>query len=763
MTRIYLLLFVAMTFMVSCSEPVKDEQSSNSELELNRKVSGTISPKGDVDWYNYSVVEANRIIQVKVSSNTLRPDVDLLVTVYKKDDQGNKVRLHAVHAQEESLEPADLTLNIFIDEPQDLYISVRDLMDDDSSDNKYYLSIMFEGEAEGNDSFSEATEVVVNDETGCKVDSIGYIGDVDVFKFTAATDGIYHIKTEFSPSDDTDVELTFNLYDSDGALIDSLITTQSFTYDMRPPLTAGDYYVLIDDFGKNNSDDATYTICVDRVDSDEVKVNDSQDSAQDVTDLSSINGSLDYGNDQDWYMFKLPGNETTDIQVINLSFETTADVKTKYQVDIIDSDGVTLLSHKFNNGSEEYENIVKTGSGPEHYLVVKPVEEEAVTEETPYSFTINVLNIEDPGEVGDGNNSITTATALISSANHADGMPGKILFRGDEDWYKLTVAAAEKPQILEVFLEAETESIVEYDVRIIRDDVVIKRMYDSNGNDGPTKLKTSIFIPETGASEVIYYFKVSDYHDNDGANNTYKIRANLNSIPETLPKTDLDPVVYYNELTKEADDSTTKDIKLVYNALTSKTYKANTTLLYMKNPVDGTTIVEDSPIAGLTTIIYPWVSGYIDYQSDQDWFVMPNVALNEGDDKWYYDIKVELVVADPGSSVEYVWKFYPRNNDGKVMDRTSGTYGLMVASGDTSVAVEPLNDVFPEAGNDRKFWIGNLWEGDTYFSISDFNYVTLPGSYEESNPDSDDDWGYDVPYAFRVTLVYHPGMSNPPE
>jgi hypothetical protein len=57
--------------------------------------------------------------------------------------------------------------------------------------------------------------------------------------------------------------------------------------------------------------------------------------------------------------------------------------------------------------------------------------------------------------------------------------------------------------------------------------------------------------------------------------------------------------------------------------------------------------------------------------------------------------------------------------------------------------------------------VGDPWQGPAYFSISDFNYLLDAGGNDNTEPD--EDWGaFGVaPYYFRVTLIYHPGVSYP--
>jgi hypothetical protein len=114
-----------------------------TELSLNRSVQGTIAATGEVDWYHFRVVEANNILKVSCTGNHMRPEIDVLVTVYEEDADGNRIRLYAEHAMEDSELPTDITIYVYIDRPKDIYIAVRDLMDDEASSQPYNLTIDF--------------------------------------------------------------------------------------------------------------------------------------------------------------------------------------------------------------------------------------------------------------------------------------------------------------------------------------------------------------------------------------------------------------------------------------------------------------------------------------------------------------------------------------------------------------------------------------------------------------------------------------------
>ena len=195
------ILVIICLLCMSCagSEDSQNDESRVQELTLREPATGNISKAGEVDWYHYRVVQANAVLKVKCTSNTYRPDVTLLATVYTLNQDGEKVRLYADHAPENSQLPADIKMNIYIDVPKDIYISVRDLMDDDSSDNPYYLSIDFAEAGDENGNFFLATAIGVNDTDSCGTDTIGHIGDVDCFGFSAAETGIYDVHMQFFP------------------------------------------------------------------------------------------------------------------------------------------------------------------------------------------------------------------------------------------------------------------------------------------------------------------------------------------------------------------------------------------------------------------------------------------------------------------------------------------------------------------------------------------------------------------------------------
>jgi hypothetical protein len=764
MKRLGLLLALVMLFGACWdSSSDSDDADTVTELSLNRRVEGHIAAAGEVDWYHYRVVEANNILKITCTGSHMRPEIDALVTVYEEDDAGNKIRLYAEHAMEDSELPTDITIYVYIDRPKDIYIAVRDLMDDEASSQPYYLTIDNQNPAEGNESFAQSIPLVVDDATSCQTDNIGSIGDLDCFQFDTSNSGIYAVKVNFSPfAGGTDVDLGIELYDGDGTLLDTLTSGQGNFYQMLPRLDQGRHYIVVKDQGHNDFDSAShYEVCVESVAVDEVYTNDTAAAASEMTYDSSARafsavGSIAYADDEDWYRLPIGSLDTVGLKVINVSFDDAGDetLVFNYQLDLQDASDNSLLSRSFISGSSTYLTQIMAGTG-DHLLVVKTAQDQKNTEPAPYTVSIEVQDIYDLPEVqGDGNNTHGAADVLTSGV----ATTGKIAFRGDEDWYRIDVDTS-TPKVLEIFLDTANAGRIEHYLSLMRDSVV-KKIHDADGADGPTELKTSVWIPQstTAPHSATYLIKISDYQNDEGDDESYSLQANILDIPGTVPDGPAVTPAYYDEIS-ERNGSDFVEVELESTSLVQAKFNANTALLDFRN--GGAGITHSANPDGTTTISFPWIAGYIDYQGDQDWFQIPIQSLdpNLPDDQWYYDVEVRLA-SGAATDIEYVWKCYrDRNDNNFLVDRPTENDGYIGFAGDQDPIDNGILDIDTQTLKED-LWVGDGWQGTFYFVVSDFNYVRLPDTYA-LNPRPDDDWGYSPAYYFKLTLVYHPGQSRP--
>ncbi len=768
MNKLYILYPVLCFFLFACSggdtgEGTSASTSGPTELSLRTAASDTIGTVGEVDWYHYRAVEANSILQIRCTSNTLRPDVDLLVTVFELDANGNKVRLYGDHATEGSLTPADIKMNIYIDRPKDIYISVRDLMDDEASGNSYQLIVDFAGSSDGDGNFTSATSLPLNNTANPHVGDIGFIGDIDCFNFTIGADGVYAVNVDFNEFvGGSEVRLNVEVYDGNGNLVQSS-TDDLSQHRLLSSLTAGQYFVLIKDSGMDDFDQmSTYEISVQSVASTEASANDNLADADVVGFAQIVNGSLDYAIDQDWHMFSLSGPQVVDISFLDQSGLS----EFSYQVMLVDAAGTALLSHDYVASTAPYETQIMVAEAGDYYLVAQGAVGQLITGLTPYEFSIAVHDVNDDAETdGNGNDTINTAMDFANSNNGE--YVGKVSFRGDNDWYSI---ATTQGQVMEMFLETTNPTRVDYSVSIMQGSQLDK-VFDNNGSDGPTQLKTSLYIQSSGTN----YFKVADAQLDEGDGDpslSYSIRGNMVSIPTTLPAATWPAGVnsnadyFYAFETDEQAGSASDSITLRHTGSVSDIFKANKSVLQFHEPGAAQGITRTTT-NGLTTINFPWIGGYVDYQRDQDWFELDLGALDQGTDTtWYYEIQVEMHVGAPDQNspdvpVEYVWKMYrDAHDDGTMMDRTiaMSDNGYFASNGDVDTADQAF-DVTSASTAETPFYIGNNWGANKiYLSVSDKIY-----DVDEvcRNCQPDDDWGFRTPYYYRLKLIYHPGVSDP--
>ena len=95
---------------------------------------------------------------------------------------------------------------IYIDSPKNLYINVRDLMDDDANTKiPYHLRLQYLNSADGNHDFATAQELSL-DEAVSGSGEISEVGEVDCFTFTPSIDSVQAIHiNQHVPQDGTQV------------------------------------------------------------------------------------------------------------------------------------------------------------------------------------------------------------------------------------------------------------------------------------------------------------------------------------------------------------------------------------------------------------------------------------------------------------------------------------------------------------------------------------------------------------------------------
>jgi len=774
-------ILLAIFFITACSSGSGSDSSVSAirEIQLGVTESAFIESEGDVDTYRIRAAEANRFMNINCKEKSSGSGVDLLVTVYEENANGRRVRLFGKHKPQNATPPANLDIIVYIDRPKDLFITVRDLMDNDASEDiAYHLMCDFMASGIDNHDFANARPLTIGASNAAQ-DAIEEVGEIDCFTFVPDTSGVYTINVDHTTPHNatTNVQLAMTLYDHVGNKIQS-VTAPDHTILSYLESDDGPFFITLQDSdGMHMDTAATYEISITQAPADEYLSNDTMENASvlnaDAAGAFTANGAVEYASssasenntgDMDWYQFTVPENPASAHQIVQLTIDNGPVINGAAILRVIVYDALQqkITSHDFYCNTDVYQNQFRAESGV-HYLSVVPLNANKIASLASYHIQLQPTDL-----IDDHNNTENEATMLQNGVQ----VQGTVSYHSDVDWYGLIVDTT-APEIVEVELTSDT-SIVDYQLTIWRGVQLVKKISDLNGSDGRTHLKTAIFVPQDSQGNAIYHFKVCDAQNDEGSSIPYKLTATMNSVPTDIPVIGeidaLESLRYYSEIDEQAQvNGIYEELELEIFSGYQPTYLANTDWLDFRADILPEGIAKTNHPDDTTTITFPWIAGYMDYQGDRDFFEIDfgKLAFDGLETDWYYDVAIRLVVPQPGSEVEYIWKLYrDRNQNHIIMDDPTSPDGYKACAGDEAPQVrQGLDIMVPSEG--QIFWIGSEWGYNSkfYLGISDFNYEKLPGpeprEFLEDNPTPDDDWGYDAPYYFQVQLTYHPGEAWP--
>ena len=759
-------------------------------MQQDETITGEIAQVGEVDWYEFEAVEANRTLTVSCSSTYTDSPVDFMLTVYEKDANGNLVTVFGKSAPEDVYAAADLQINVGIQQPRHLYFAVRDFKDDESSDQvKYRIKVSYSDETTQNSSFADA--IVLDAGTGqvCHTgETIFPIGDVDCYRFNIPTAGVYRIAAQFNVSQSMTmpVNLGLELYDESGQIVYTFKGQRPADnlYVILADLNSGAYYLVVDDQGRDNQSQYDYSVCIEPVAADEVVGNDTQATAESRTegvDGYDLDGSLEYVQDEDWYVLPIPaGSGTATSQNLRISLHSAFGTIPEalqgqtdpgsYRIEIRDADNT--LMHAYDHpvtATAAYNVEIAAGQGQQHTIMVKPVFSQQMLMALPYQLRVHLVEVSDPGEENDPR----------TLNPNGETVTGKIYKLGDVDDYSITVDTASGPKVLELNFTTSQASEVTYNLHVMWGGKhhILK---DINGTEDGTQFKASYYLPQTTGSGTTVQLQVCDDQNNDGADVTYTLNTGILNIPATVAATSAESAkagsaIYFDEPGERADTGATDVTVIEYDNYNQPEFKANTTLLRV-DALDGNNQWRSD-----------WIKGFADYDGDRDIFELNFDDITASQDVWYFDVQVRMF--SMASDVEYSWALFrdrpPVNNvllertfweetDGQILQYDDNAEGVVALWGDADLSAQDYDETIP-TGTDQ-FWLGHVWDGSKYYiSIQDFNKVLLDRIWNDAlerydpvpNQTPDNDWGNTNstqtvrPYYFQVTVTFHPGCSYP--
>jgi len=776
----------------------QDGQSATSgplALTLDQEIQGTIAAEGEVDWYQFTAVETNRTLNIQCQGTHHNSPVAFMVTAYDVAPDGTLTPVIGRSASEDAYPIADLQLKVRINGQRNLRIAVRDFKDDHFSERvPYKLKVFYNDEGVGTDNSNFAQASAVSVGAGLVNDTIDEQGEVNCYTFRIANDGVYRTSVFFQGLSSSDLPSGFNLglelYDESGNLVHEVKGPRptNLTYDILAFLSEGQYFLVVDDQGRNATFSQSYYVGIEQVDAVEINRNDSMETAQTPPQDAEgyvLDGTLEYIQDQDWYVIEVPDDAGGNSYNLRIAFERgfaqvpesigALTVTPGYRVAVRDAEGNIIYEFDRSvSAADPFEIEIGRHPGSAHYITVAPIFQYQLSEALPYQLRVSLLAVSDEWE------SDTPITLTPPETR-----TGKIFKIGDVDDYTLTVnAGSGSEKVLEVQFDTAGPSDVEYVVNVSFNGVQ-RTMRDRFGNAGRNEEGTHFKAGYYFDANTTVMLQVADDQNNSGSQVVYNLTVNVLDVQSSGPAlgdaaTVVSSPTFFGESAERSNEAGADVTIIEYNNRNQPTVKANTTLLRVGTLDAGNQWQS------------PWISGYVDYDGDRDIFEL-NFDDVPKQEQYYFDIQVHMFAL--ASDVEYSWALFRDGGDppnGQLLERTfwgdvsdglvydyayndSGE-GVVAAWADEDIDngapdYGVVNKVVPDAGT--PFWIGYLWAGSKfYLSVQDFNRTGLDAVWDPNvgaegatvqvrNPVPDNDWGYTAPYYFQVTVTLHDGVPNP--
>ncbi len=291
-------------------------------------------------------------------------------------------------------------------------------------------------EIEPNDTKDNATAISVNENVTGKNETKQ---DKDYYKFTVASDGVFHIDFQHELFENSGKVWQIKLYDESGVnSIDGSSSYWAATGDqnLQTPdfgVKAGTYYVSVNPYTSSSYSDKEYNLTVKFTASDawESENNNSKDTADVIAINKEISGASTFSSDEDWFKFT-----TTEDGYFNLAFshELLDSSNTTWAVRLYDDTGVNYLDGATSiwavraNKTGETANIgIKAGT---YFVKVSPY---GTHSNMNYSIKVNFT----ASKIWESENNHKKENADDISVNTE--YFGAFSSGADVDWYKFTV------------------------------------------------------------------------------------------------------------------------------------------------------------------------------------------------------------------------------------------------------------------------------------------------------------------------------------
>ena len=463
----------------------------------------TISPRGDVDWYRFTV-ERHGELQVRVTN--VAATLDIAFRIF--DAERNLISDTFVPFAK----GRDTQGIIDLPGPGNYFIEVQDNGGDADSAQPYTLQIVF-APADGpepNNRFGDAAPLTLSEPVQA---TILPIRDNDWFYVDVDTHGeLVVLTTDVPPT----LDIMFRCYNSDTEVIHDWfypLTTGADNYGAVDVPAAGRYYIEVRDQGDNARSVEPFTLEVGFTPSpDPAEPNNSFGHATAVTVGEPFTATVLPRYDDDWYRFEVVEQGALSVTVANVP----AELDIAFRIWNGNRETLTDWFRTTAPGQDTTGSVDL--SRPGVYLVELTDNNDDARSIEPYTLLIDLMPT---GDVAEPNESFGTAYSLGPGGEH--DLQATILPYRDADWYAVDLDSA---GVLTVTL-TNVPADIDLDFRTWtanRDLLVNWFSAPAPGDD----TVGSIDIPEPGR----YLIEVHDRNDDARSVEPYTLRTTIERSPD---------------------------------------------------------------------------------------------------------------------------------------------------------------------------------------------------------------------------------------
>lgn len=409
---------MAFGFSPAFAQTADQPGDASTTATLSGNVDGEISPAGDTDWYRLEVQEGRRYsLALAGLENAEGQAVDPMLSVY--DAEGNQLAFN---------DDANGTLNsALLYTPQangTVFVEARAFSSD--ATGAYRLGVSSEeipADDAGGNASTRARASVGRTTTG----NIEYSGDIDWYRFSARTGNRYHI-TLAGAGEGGLGDPTLRVLDSEGnelAMNDDAEGTLNSALDFIPR-TNGTVFIEARGYGDAYTGPYALNITAERLPRD--TVGNSSSTGARLTAGQSVDGTLDFPGDTDWYRIRLEEGQSYRFTLNASGASPVGDPLIRLH----DSSGNELaVDDDGGDGLNSYLEYTAPSTGT--YFV----EARGFAEDATGGYTV-------AARAGDIPADNTTDASLSADGDYREGV---LAPAGDRDWYRLQLAEGQAVRV----------------------------------------------------------------------------------------------------------------------------------------------------------------------------------------------------------------------------------------------------------------------------------------------------------------------------